>query len=305
MSPAGARSSESSAGSDDVRVQPVRTADGLDLAVHRVGSPDGMPVVCVHGTFSNHTYWVGTRGSGFARALAARGFEAWVVDLRGHGRSPRPGRRDAWDFEDWARHDVAATLESALEHARGAGHRGVFAVGHSAGGAALLMALCADAHLRAGVHGLVTAGTPLPWVQGFRGMGARAIRAASTLLGRFPARLLGLGPEDELPGVMRQWMGWNLRGRLVGRDGTDYGSRLALIEQPYLGLAGADDRMFAPPHACRALHDRLGSVDRSLVVCGRAQGFGTDYGHPDLIASRAARDEVWPVVLDWIERRAG
>lgn len=290
----------------EVRTARVRTADGIELIVHRFGSETGVPVVCVHGTFSNHTYWLGTRGSGFGRALAAAGFEAWVVDLRGHGASPRPAADDAWDFEDWARLDLHATLRAAIARSGERGHDGVFTVGHSAGGAALLMALAAEPDVRRGVLGLVTAGTPLPWTQGFRGAGARAIRFASGLLGRFPARLLGLGPEDELPHVMRQWMTWNLNGEMIGRDGTDYAARLPMLRMPYLSLAGAGDALFAPPHACRALFERMGSADRTFVVCGTEHGFERDFGHPDLIASRAARDAVWPLIVDWLRvRRAG
>lgn len=285
---------------DEVRLTRLAAADDVELAVHRLGPPDGPPVLCVHGTFSNHRYWLGTRGSGFARALAERGYEAWVIDLRGHGDSPRPGRRDHWDFEDWARLDVTAALDAARAAARERG-RPCFAVGHSAGGATLLMALAGAVELRDSIAGLVTAGTPLPWTQGFRGLAARTIRLATHVLPRFPARSLGLGPEDELNGVMRQWMGWNLEGAMTGRGGVDYGAALSAIDVPMLMIAGAGDRLFAPPDAVRALYDRVGAADRTLIVAGTATGFERDFGHPDLIASRAAAEQVWPRILDWLD----
>ena len=71
----------------DATIQHVTTADNVSLTVHRIGDPTGVPVLLAPGTFTNWSFWLGTRGTGFARELAARGFEAWVIDFRGHGFS--------------------------------------------------------------------------------------------------------------------------------------------------------------------------------------------------------------------------
>lgn len=283
-----------------IRLQRIETADHVRLAVHRVGPENGTPVVLVPGTFSNHTFWLGTRGTGLALALAAAGFDAWVLDPRGHGASQRPGPHDRWDFDSWTRQDVPAALRAATAERR----RPAFLIGHSAGGAAVLAALAAAPELRELVPGLVIAGTPLPWLQPWRGLGARLFRRVSLTLGRFPARLLGLGPEDELPGVMAQWMQWNLQRRWRGEDGIDYEARFPELRAPVLFLAGAADRFFAPPAACRALCDRIGSSDKTFLVCGRDSGFSEDLGHTGLLVHRAARAEVWPRILAWLTRHA-
>lgn len=278
-----------------VVIESIRAADDVRLALHRIPRPGTPRVLLVPGTFSNHTYWLGTRGTGFARFLAASGFEPWTLDPRGHGASQRSEGRNDWDFDDWARGDIPAAMRAA---------RGAFLVGHSAGGAALLAALAAEPELRQGVRGIVVAGTPVPWLQPWRGLVARAIRGVSVALGRFPARRLGLGPEDELPGVMRQWMSWNLTGYWRGDDGTDYFARLAELDAPVLAIAGAGDHTFAPPRACRALLDKIGARDRTFVVAGRATGFSADYGHAGLFASREARAELWGRVAAWMRERA-
>ncbi|NIQ59135.1 MAG: esterase, partial [Gammaproteobacteria bacterium] len=77
---------------------------------------------------------------------------------------------------------------------------------------------------------------------------------------------LGLGPEDELGGVMAQWMEWNLDGHWRAADGTDYAGRLAEIRVPVMGLAGAGDRIESPPDASRALIQLMGSSDRTFEV---------------------------------------
>src|SRR5688572_21713252 len=90
--------------------QHITTADGVRLAVHRLGSPDGIPVLLAPGTFSNSSFWLGTRGVGFARTLVQHGFETWVLDFRGHGQSTRPDPGQRWNFDDWGRLDIPAAV---------------------------------------------------------------------------------------------------------------------------------------------------------------------------------------------------
>ena len=286
--------------SDAVRRVEIRTDDGVTLVAHCLGDPGSMPVVLVPGTFSNHTFWLGTRGTGFARALAAAGFEAWALDPRGHGDSQKPRRGDDWDFDDWARHDVPAAVRAAA--ARSADGRGVVLIGHSAGGATSLIACAVEPEVRRHVRALVVAATPLPWLQAMRRIATFFALGVSRAFGRFPARLVGLGPEDELGGVMVQWMRWQLEGHWRGDDGTDYAALISTLELPALFLAGAADRVEAPPAAVHALFKLAGSRDKTFLLCGRAGGFSEDFDHAGLLVSRAAREEVWPKIVEWLRR---
>lgn len=283
----------------------VRTDDGVDLALWRV-PPDRpttrAPVLLVHGTFSNHRFFHGTRERGFARALARRGFDAWVAELRGHGRSGAAGRGEAWRFEDWIRHDAPALVRGVVAHS---GADRVLWVGHSAGGVigAALLGLGGPEADR--VAGLVMVGAPAPTGLGLM---QRPIAAAGYLLarlfGRFPARLLGIGPEDEHLGIFAQWMRWNLRGEWHGDDGTDYFANCRRVRVPVLALAGGGDWLVAPPAVCEDLLEACGSGDRMFVACGRAEGFAEDYDHNRVLVSTPARGDVWPLIADWLESRS-
>lgn len=280
------------------RIERIVAEDGVRLALHRLGPDGGTPVLMVPGTFSNHTFWLGTRGHGFARAVADAGFEAWVLDPRGHGDSQRQGPGERWDFDDWGRLDVPAAVRAVRSRSGPC-----FLIGHSAGGASVLMALAAASALHPDCSGVVVLGTPLPWLQPVQRVVAHGVRLFSRVASRFPARLLGLGPEDELSGVMSQWMRWNLEGRWHGDDGLDYEALLGALRMPILGIAGAGDRIYAPPAACRALVQRLGSADRTLRVFGTDHGHAEDYDHAGIVVSRSARSEIWPVVVEWLRSR--
>ncbi len=274
--------------SGNAKIEYLRTKDGTRIALHRLGNPDDTPVLLVPGTFSNHTFWLGTRGIGFARTLSDAGYEARVLDPRGHGLSDRPTKTQDWDIDDWARADVPTALRAIATPDKPA-----HVIGHSAGGAVLLAALSADPQLHALVRSVTTLGTPVPWLQPWRGIGAWMIKATSQLLGRFPARLLRLGPEDELPHVMSQWMNWNIKGHWLGDDGTDYTRGFAKIELPLLMIAGGADRFFAPPYACEGLFKMIGSTRKQFQVFE-----GLD--HVSMVVSKRARTEVWPRILQFL-----
>lgn len=285
--------------SPNVRQEEVVAADGTRLALYRVGGP-GPAAVLMPGTFSNHTFWLGTKGRGMAWALADAGFEVVILDPRGHGGSERPGGRGHdWNFDHWGRVDVPAAVEAATTD----GERALL-VGHSAGGASMLIALAGEPEVRERVAGVVALATPVPWLQRWRRIGAWAVRAGSRIMGRFPARILGLGPEDELPGVMAQWMTWNLRGDWVGDDGTDYVAELGRVRTPVLAVSGAGDTVFAPPAACRGLMEMVGTDDATYILAGRDTGFSEDFDHPGVVVSKAAHVEVWPLVIDWLAAHA-
>ena len=110
----------------------VRADDGVDLALwrRRADAPANrraVPVLLVHGTFSNRNFFLGTGERGLAHYLASRGFESWVAELRGHGRSGAAGKGTAWRFEDWILRDAPALLRGVRD---ASGSESVAWIGH-------------------------------------------------------------------------------------------------------------------------------------------------------------------------------
>ena len=164
--------------------------------------------------------------------------------------------------------------------------------GTSAGGAAGLCWLARVA-AAAPIRGIVTLGTPGPRRVGpVRRALAATTMAVSRLLGRFPARALRFGNEDEAAEIIAEWMEWNVRGRWLGMDGFDYFAGLAALSTPYLGVAGGADWIFAPPKACRQVVERVGAGQKMLAI---APGLS----HRGLVLSEHARISCWPQVVAW------
>ena len=101
----------------------IPSTDGVTLAVHDLGG-DGPPLLLCHATGFHGMVW-----RPFAESLRDA-FHCWSLDFRGHGDSSSPDIDYAWEgFAD----DVLAVVD-------GLGLERPYGIGHSKGGASLLLA---------------------------------------------------------------------------------------------------------------------------------------------------------------------
>ncbi|MDQ1397126.1 MAG: hypothetical protein QOG64_2385 [Acidimicrobiaceae bacterium] len=101
------------------------TPDGVDIAWYDFGG-DGPPILLCHATGFHAHVWLPV-----AERLIASGYHCYALDERAHGDSARPPDGNfAWD----------GFATDALAVRDAAGLQRPFAVGHSAGGALLLLA---------------------------------------------------------------------------------------------------------------------------------------------------------------------
>jgi pimeloyl-ACP methyl ester carboxylesterase len=142
-----------------------KTADDWTLSLNRYRPEPGsrvetFPVILCHGLGMNGTVWNLKKGKSLAEYLRQRGFDVWVVDLRGAGRSSKPGwvvlhdllsgpdlhpmryentsfrfDHNNWNLDDHIREDVP-TILSKVKEVTGATR--VHWVGHSMGGIVIL-----------------------------------------------------------------------------------------------------------------------------------------------------------------------
>lgn len=271
----------------------IRCADGVDLALRRVGPADGVPVVLTHGTFSNYRSCLG-----LANYLAGQGFACWLFDWRGHGDSGRNGF--AHSFDDVAAQDVPAILDAVSQRT---GQAALHWIGHSGGGLIVSMWAARNPELaQRRLRSLVL-------------IGSQATAAGASLSHRLailsydwmlrwrrvaPSRAKSVGPEAESARLMRQWCQWNLRRRFDSLSGFDYLTGLRGVELPVLGVAGSGDTFIAPVAGCEALVKAFGGTQAKLELFGLKNGAREDYSHNRLLLSRNASLEIWPRIAQWL-----
>ncbi len=286
----------------DATVHRVRTGDDVELAITRLSAPDGgevgPPVVLVPGTFCTRSFWISDRGIGLGPFLRERGLDVWIVELRGHGLSPKDRRYRRWSAEDHLRHDLPA-VQALVQRETGQSARWV---GHSWGGTAILASLAGGWLDQGRVHSACVLGANV--TEGDEWMKRRLPRMAAwlvlTALGRVPARLFRLGPEAESRAYILEfyrWKGpqpcWETRG------GRSYWEGVRGITVPLLAFGAAADTNDPWP-GCKELFDAVGSADKTWVLLGEDQGFSHDYQHVEMIIGKDARAEVWPRIAGYV-----
>ena len=105
---------------DDSAVDEVHwltTDDGWRLALtrYRGDTPRGQPLLLCHGLGANHFIFDVAPRVSLARYLKKRGWDVWLLDLRGVGTSEQPTpfnqRQWSWNVEDYLEHDIPAAIE--------------------------------------------------------------------------------------------------------------------------------------------------------------------------------------------------
>ena len=313
----------------------VSTADGWRLALHRWVPRNpregSRHVLICHGLGGNAKNFDLSERQSLPLFLNEAGYEVWIVELRGAGMSSRPspwGRfRNDYDFDDYLEQDLPA----AIGYVRNLAGEPVYYVGHSMGG--MLAYALLQTEMAAAIRACVILASPakldhlyLPRLWRFREvmklvpsfLFGTLSEAAAPLFERSTAlqRAIGFNRENLYPGdataisannhdnipmrLIMQFGRWAASDAETGGDGeAAYKTNLERIAAPMLFLVGAGD-LTAPVEAVRHAYDRVGSRDKRFIVAGRESGFRADYGHVDLVLGRYAREEVYPLIADWL-----
>jgi pimeloyl-ACP methyl ester carboxylesterase len=318
----------------------VTTPDGWRLALSRYpphAAPcSRFPVLLCHGLGANRFSFDLGHDPSLAVYLAAAGFDVWVLELRGHGRSDRPGlfatRHFGWSFDDYLHVDLPAAIEKVKTTT---GKPQLHVVGHSMGG---MLWLC-----HSGMAPPVRSVTAIASSLSLRSTGsdfarllkgkwlAHALPAIplglltlmlSPLTGRLKNRFeeFGLWFANVDPVVTRLHYANTFHaisspvllqlstafeaGGFHSRDGAeDYLELGARTRIPTLFLAADRDRQ-CPVEAVKRTYERLaqGCQAHRLRVFGTGSGQPEHYGHFDLLVGKRAAEEVFPEIAHWLRR---
>jgi predicted alpha/beta hydrolase len=316
----------------------VPTADGWRLALHHwpaKGRPRRHPIIMVHGLGANRLHLDLDDRHSIARAARARGFHVFVLELRGAGLSISPGGQDRanfqWGFGDYAQLDLPPVIQAVLERTGG---KAVHGLGHSMGG---MLFYAYGVSRPPQLRSITTIGAPLACDLSLASRERRLLSLAARLAPQNQRRV----PMRRVIGVAGRFVPIAARladGFLLNGDNTDpeivlrmareaindvplkllleithqmsngtsaegpyaYETLLDRIDVPVLAIGGSVDRIATPASVAAAV-SRLASTDVRYREMGRRFGDRADYGHIDLLVGRAAPDEVYPVLLDFLE----
>jgi predicted alpha/beta hydrolase len=296
--------SASKAGSESIEI---RTSDGWSLRadVHDPGGDPAGVAVLSHAMMARRTEFERPDGAGVATMLAGRGWRVVSFDFRGHGESaPLPRHGASWGYDDLVSGDMPAVHGFARSRLRR--KKPVVLVGHSLGGhvglaaqGTGLVAFDAIACVAANVWLRDLEPSRARWVA--KRVSLAAAAAVSRRLGRFPARALRLGSDDESRAYFEDFERFTRTGRWASADGaSDYLAALARVRVPVLQMVSDGDRFECVPECGSRFVARCGGGCEVVRVDAGDDG-GPPPDHMGLVTSGRARS-AWDRLEAWMKR---
>lgn len=285
----------------------IRTLDGWSLRA-QVREPDREPVgvaVLAHAMMARRTEFDRPAGAGLAAMLVERGWRVIAFDWRGHGESTAGPRRGAgYGYDDLVFGDLPALHSFARSRVKE--RRPVVLLGHSLGGH---VGLAAQGAGLVAFDGIVGVGANV-WLAQLepsrprwlvkRGLLA-AMAAVVRRVGRFPARALRLGSDDEARGYVEDFERFARTGAWTSADGSvDYLASLAAVRVPVLQIVSDGDRLECVPE-CGARFASLCGGAHEVVRMTVADDGGPPPDHMGMVTSGRV-GSVWERAEAWMSR---
>jgi pimeloyl-ACP methyl ester carboxylesterase len=313
-------------------------SDGWPLALHHYRSekPQGFPVVLCHGLSSNRYVFDLPDAPSLAKYLAEHGRDIWVAELRGSGMSASPGlyKSDVsykWNFDDHLEKDVPAIIAQVLKLTNASK---IHWVGHSMGGMLVLAHLAQTDDLP--VASATAVGSPTDFSKMKLKLGNLIVRFRTyfewmpfsplPFFGRFltpfvpylPDKYFTIfNPENMNHSVARKtialasqlvtshkiWLQFGnfvQSGRFASADNRLYVDGLGGSQVPVMVIAGGRDIMSPEASVTSVCNGPHAPANIECMVLSRENGFSADYGHLDLMVGIRAREEVFPIIENWI-----
>ena len=287
---------------DTYLVKPNNSPDkSVQIAVTRLGYYNSaadqhrQPIILIHGSFTNRSFWFSPKGKGLARALLEAGLDPWMLEHRGHGDSQENLDYKNNTVEAYAQFDLPAVSSFVKEQTK----VNPIWIGHSMGGVSIATSIALGEISNANCKGVVLLGAQTSKYPLLMRLPGIRLATRLLLLAKKPLIKSNKGPEHEPLGIAKEFTRWSgfFHG-WKGRTGIKFWQNLKNTSVPVLAF-GAKNDSGDPAKYCEKLAT---SIDDNAQYheLSKNKGYSLDYGHVNMIISEQAKSEVWPQIINWI-----
>jgi predicted alpha/beta hydrolase len=275
---------------------------------YRDKTPLGEPVFLLHSILHDSSTFYRDDGNGLACYLARHGYDVFVADLRGKGKSrPQINSASAVGSHQAINEDIPALINKIISLR---GQLPQIWIGHGWGSVLLcsyyarygdsVCPVAKMAHFGARRR-IVASNFSKKFFIDF--MWRRLSWLGVVLHGYMPARFFKLGTSNESRGNYQDYLAWS--SNELWQDAVD-GFRYdeALLQQqlpPSFYFAASGDKVYGEPTDVRSFIKQLGAHDARLMVLSRQSGNLRDYNHLDMLRHQDCEQDHFPLLLDWLQ----
>lgn len=250
-----------------------------------------------HGAFSDKTVCMGIAGY-----LASHGYVCFILEWRGHGASPKT--HVPFNFETVALYEYKAAFNYICNHLN---ISSLHCVTHSGGGLCLTMFLINHSEYLNLIQTITfvacqafgAVNSPFDFLK------LLSAKLVVKSLGQIPASKFKLGRVNETYYTMRPWFNWNLNQNFISdfKD-IDYRKFMASIRVPIYSICGTGDKFIAPVKGCHEYLETFENENNIFREFGLSNNNLENYSHSRIALSQNAAKEVWPTILQWIDKHS-
>jgi len=282
--------------------------EGYQTCMHRFSPKDGegIPVLLIHGSIEDSRIFYSASGKGFAPFLAQAGFDVFVPDLPGKGKSTPKASRD---FDHSQQQFIDKDINDYIEHIRKDYPTEKIRLGGHSWGGVLALAWYAK-------FGSTETTGPMVFFGSKRKLATKSLQRlfmvdlmwsglgqiTTGLSGYLPAKKLGMGSDNEPAKFYLETNKWVHAD--VWHDQQSGENIAAKLRQkklpPLLFFAGLKDKVLGNPKDVKRLMAETGSNSARFVLLSRENGNAKDYNHINMLTARTCPDDHFPLAVDWL-----
>ena len=282
---------------------------GQQLHLRRLtDNPDAPAVLLLHGLLEDGTIFYARDGRGLAHYLAEKGYDTFIPDLRGKGRSwPPVSSWATYRVGDAVNQDIPAILDT-IQSIKGISP--AFWITHAWGGVLASSYLARYPGFCSSLNGLINFGSHRVavhrslsryiWLDGLWGWLAGLV---ARFKGFIPGRGLKIGSENEFLGIQQDSSNW-FRGEdwIDPVDHFDYGQALSkgLSFPPTLYFAPSADLARCSAADVKGFMREIGHHNGRLVVLGQNLGNRHNYSQITMLTHPDAVHDHFPFMVNWM-----
>lgn len=274
--------------------------------LHRIYKPGNKKVIfLVHGYFEDSRIFYSASGKGFAPFLANHGYDVFMCDLPGKGKSS-PKVSEGLDQSQYEiiTHDMPVYLAKVRATTQ---QENIHLGGHSWGGVIVLAYLARSKDTQ--IKSIITFGSKRRiGVKGWRKLlyidlawnwyGNKLVNKH----GYLPADKMKMGDQDEPRSYYQEATKWvKEKEWLSPVDAFNYHDNFDFQLPPMLFITGKGDKILGHPRDVQRLMHEAGPKEHTYKVIGKETGHLHDYDHINLLTHRDAPKDHFQLVLNFLE----